>query len=126
MNIEAVKEQQIQDKYLQKWVKKYLEQYFQTDIGNVQNVLCYHKLGKDKQEQRKLALPRPILKPAIKWFHLVTGHHGERRLGLTLKSRFHPPDLTVRLGSTNFQALGDTLWYEKRENIEKFISAAYI
>ena len=30
-----------------------------------------------------------MLKPAIKWFHLVTGHPGERRLELSLKARFH-------------------------------------
>ena len=32
-------------------------------------------------------------KPAIKWFHLVTGHTGENRLEMTLKSRFHHPEL---------------------------------
>ena len=49
LNIEVAKEQQIQDKDLQKWVKKYPEQYFQTDISNIQNILCYCKPGKDKQ-----------------------------------------------------------------------------
>lgn len=35
-------------------------QYFYTDIGDHQNVLCYCKLGTDKQECWKLALPRSI------------------------------------------------------------------
>ena len=84
-----VKEQQIQDKDLQKYVKKYPGQYFQTGIGDVQNVLCYCKPGKDKQKHWKLALPRSMLKPAIKWFHLVTGHCGEK-VGINFKIRIPP------------------------------------
>ena len=48
LNIEVAKEQQIQDEDLQKWVKKYPDQCFQTDIGDVQNILYYCKQGKDK------------------------------------------------------------------------------
>ena len=38
-------------------------------------------------------LPRTLLKPAIKWFHLVTGHPGEKRLEMTLKARYYHPEI---------------------------------
>ena len=34
-----------------------------------------------------------MLKRAIKWFHLVTGHPGEKRLELTLKQRYYHPEM---------------------------------
>ena len=48
LNIEIVKEQQIQDEDLQKWINKYPDQYFYTNIGDAEDVLCYCKPGKDE------------------------------------------------------------------------------
>ena len=53
----------------------------------------YCKPGLNKNENWKIVLPRKLLKPAIKWFHIVTGHPGEKRLELTLRLRFFHPEL---------------------------------
>ena len=31
--------------------------------------------------------------PTIKWFHVVTGHPGTKRLRLTLQAKYYHPDL---------------------------------
>ena len=36
-----------------------------------------------------------MLKPVIKWFHLVTSPSGKKRLKSTLKSRFCHPELRL-------------------------------
>ena len=46
-----------------------------------------------KEENWKIVLPRILLMPTIKWFHIVTGHPGEKRLELTLRSIFFYPEL---------------------------------
>ena len=51
------------------------------------------KRGHDQQSQWKIVLPKKLLKPAIKWFHLVTGHPGEKRLEMTLKQRYYHPEI---------------------------------
>ena len=51
------------------------------------------KRGYDQQSQLKIVLPKKLLKPAIKWFHLVTGHPGEKRLEMTLKQRYYHPEI---------------------------------
>ena len=78
MNIAVVKEQHPQDENVQKWINKYLDQYFYTNSSDVQDVLHYCKSGNDEQDHWKLELPRSMVKPAIKWFHLVTDHPGEK------------------------------------------------
>ena len=66
---------------------------FFKDIGKTKEVLCYVKPGQDKNSQWKIVLPRKLLKPAIKWFHLVTGHPGEKRLEMTLRARYYHPEI---------------------------------
>ena len=34
-----------------------------------------------------------MIKPTIKWFHIVTGHPGQKRLYLTLKAKYHHKQL---------------------------------
>ena len=78
LNIEALQEAQMEDDELQKWKDKNPDCYFETKIGKVQNVLCYCKPGLNKSENWKIALPRKLMKSTIKWFHIVTGHPGEK------------------------------------------------
>ena len=56
-------------------------------------MLCYCKPGLNKEENWKIVLPRKLLMSTIKWFHIVTGHPGEKILELTLRSRFFHPEL---------------------------------
>ena len=41
----------------------------------------------------KIALPRQLSKPIVKWFHLIAGHPGEKRPEQTIKARYHHPNL---------------------------------
>ena len=34
-----------------------------------------------------------MIKPAVKWFHIVTGHPGSKKLRLTLEQRYHHPGM---------------------------------
>ena len=78
LNIENIKEQQDEDPELQRMLEKYPNSYFFKNIGTTRKVICYVKPGLDKKENWKIALPRQLLKPTIKWFHLVAGHPGEK------------------------------------------------
>ena len=93
LNIEAIKAAQQEDEDLRKWKNNNPNCYFTTKIGKVKNVLCYCKPGLNKEENWKIVLPRKLLMSTIKWFHIVTGHPGENRLELTLRSRFFHPEL---------------------------------
>ena len=69
------------------------------NIGNVNNVICYVKPGDNKTENWKIALPRQLLKPTVKWFHLVAGHPGEKRLEQTIKARHHHPNIWAEISN---------------------------
>ena len=69
------------------------------NIGHIGDVICYVKTGENKNEHLKIALPRQLSKPTVKWFHLVAGHPGEKQLEQTIK-RSLPPS---KLANRNFQ-----------------------
>ena len=52
-------------------------------------MLCYCKPGLNKEENWKIVLPRKLIMSTIKWFHIVTGHPGEK----ILRSRLFHPEL---------------------------------
>ena len=93
LNIEYIKENQTKDDELDKWRQKYPERYIFKDIGEVHKVMVYVRPGDDPKTQWKIVLPRSVLKKTIEWYHQVTGYPGEKKLRMTLQSRFHHPDL---------------------------------
>ena len=58
-------------------------------IGHIRDAICYVKPGENKNENWKIALPRQLLKPTVKWLHLVAGHPGKKQLEQTIKARYH-------------------------------------
>ena len=68
VNLENIKELQDADQELQRLKDKHPEPYFCKDTSQTQNVLCYVKLGKDKDENWKILITNKLLNPTIKWF----------------------------------------------------------
>jgi hypothetical protein len=62
-----MKEWQNTDKILQDQATKYEERYVHKRVGIVYDILCYIKPG-DSQANWKIALPKDLLMPTIKWF----------------------------------------------------------
>ena len=87
LNLENIKELQNADGSLQKLKDKHPELYFHKDINQTQDVLCYVRAGKDKDKSWKIVLPDKLLRPTMKWFHIVTGRAGWNRLYMTISAR---------------------------------------
>ena len=51
-----------------------------TAIGKVQQPLWHWKSGLNKKGNWMIVLPRRLLKSPIKWFHIVTGHPGDKNV----------------------------------------------
>ena len=78
LNIRNIKNTQDDDPKLQRMLQKFPNSYFVQIIGHMKNVICYVNPGENKNENWKIVLPRQLLKPTVKWFHLVAGHPGEK------------------------------------------------
>ncbi len=79
LDLEKIKERQDHDEKLMQLTVKYPEWNSHKTINNVDNILCYTKLG-DNPANWKIALPEDLIKSTIKWYHQVTGHPGSKRL----------------------------------------------
>jgi hypothetical protein len=85
-------ELQQQDKQLLALQVKYPDNYVNLQLDdNVDEIICYKK--DPTQPNWKIALPESMVVDAIKWFHQVMGHPGEKRLRDTLNQRYHHPNL---------------------------------
>ncbi len=62
-------------------------------FDNNVELLCYVKPGLNPWTQWKFAISASMIKPTIKWFHLVMGHPGRSRLRLALQLQFQHQDL---------------------------------
>lgn len=80
-----------------KWKRAFPKRYTTKEIGKVKDLVCYVREGEDPDKQWKNTLPRSMIKPTIKWFHLVTGHPGSKQLRLTLKKKYHYPYLRAEV-----------------------------
>ena len=65
------------------------ERYFTKEIGEVNDLICWVKEHDDPLRKWKIALPTSMIKPTMEWFHMVTGHPGQKRLFLTLSAKYH-------------------------------------
>jgi hypothetical protein len=70
LNMETIKEQQDADSNLQRQATKYADRYVRKSVSSIDNVLCYVK-PRDPPANWKIALPKSMLQPTIRWFHLV-------------------------------------------------------
>ena len=92
LDIENIKEKQDQDNDLQQSVTKHPEWYTRKNFHTVADVLCYTKPG-DHPANWKIALPKELIGPTVKWYHQVTGHPGSKRLYEQIRQRYHNRDL---------------------------------
>jgi hypothetical protein len=72
LDMEMIKQQDA-DNNLQRQATKYADQYVRKSVTAVDDVLCYVKPG-DPPANWKIALPKSMLQPTIRWFHQITGH----------------------------------------------------
>ena len=79
LDIENIKEKQQLDIELQQSATKHPDWYSQKRFNDVTNVLCYTKPGDDPANW-KIALPKELIGPTVKWYHQVTGHPGSKTL----------------------------------------------
>ena len=93
LNIKHMRDKQYADNDLLRLKKKYPERYFTKEIGNVKDLICWVKEHDDPLRKWKIALPTFMIKPTIKWFHVVTGHPGQKRLYLTMQAKHYHPQL---------------------------------
>ncbi len=90
--MEMIKEQKDADNDLQHQATKYADRYVRKSISSIDNILCYVKPG-DPPVNWKIALPKPMLQPAIRWFHQITGHPGSKHLQMQICSRYYHRNL---------------------------------
>jgi hypothetical protein len=90
LDIENVKEKQDEDNNLQQTATKHPEWYGCKTFNQVTDVLYYTKPG-DNPSNWKIALPKKLIKPTVKWYHQVTGHPGSKRFYEQICQRYHNP-----------------------------------
>ncbi len=90
--MENIKKQQDADDALLQHATKYADQYMPKRIGTIDDILCYIKPG-DPPNNWKIALPKSLLQPTIKWFHQVTGRPGRKRLYMQISSQYYQRDI---------------------------------
>jgi hypothetical protein len=78
-DIENIKEKQDEDNDLQQSATKHPERYSRKTLDQVTDILCYTKPG-DNPSNWKIALPKELIKPTVKWYQQVTDHPGSKRL----------------------------------------------
>jgi hypothetical protein len=84
LDIENIKEKKDEDYDLQQDATKHPEWYSCKTFDQVTDVLCYINSG-DNPSNWKIALPKELIRPTVKWYHQVTGHRNKldgKRYGL--------------------------------------------
>jgi hypothetical protein len=97
---ENIKEKQYEDNDIQQTATKHPEWYSCKTFDQVTDVLCYTKPG-DNPSNWKIALPKELIKPTVKWYHQVTGHPGSKRLYEQIRQRYHNHDLRRYINNFN-------------------------
>jgi hypothetical protein len=100
LDIENIKEKQIEDEKLQQSVIKHPEWYSHKTFNDIRDVLCYTKVGDDPANW-KIALPSELIAPTVKWYHQVTGHPGSKRLNDLISKRYYNRDLRRYIDNFN-------------------------
>jgi hypothetical protein len=100
LNIENIKEKQVEDNKRQQSVKRHPEWYSHKTFNDIADVLCYIKLG-DNPANWKIALPSELINATIRWYHQVTGHPGSKRLNDLISKRYYNRDLRQYIDNFN-------------------------
>jgi hypothetical protein len=110
LDIENIKEKQDEDNDLQQTATKHPEWHSHKTFDQVTCVLCYTKPG-DNPSSWKIAFPKELIRPTVKWYHQVTGHPGSKRLYEQIYQRYHNHDLRRCIDNFNYD-------YCKRKKID--------
>ena len=97
LDLENIREEQLNDKVLQRHIQKFPDLYVQKTLGKDIQVTCYVKPSDDPQKQWKVYLPDSMLKNTVHWFHLALGHPGASRLKASISARYYNPGLTAEI-----------------------------
>jgi hypothetical protein len=100
LDIENIKEKQDEDNDLQQTATKHPEWYSRETFHQVMDALCYTKPGGNPSNW-KIALPKELIKPTVKWYHQVTGHPGSKRLYEQIPQKYHNRDLRRYIDNFN-------------------------
>jgi hypothetical protein len=74
----------------------YPDNYVNLQLDDdVNDIICYKK--DPTQPNWKMVLPESMVVDAVKWFHQVMGHPGEKRLRDMLKQCYHHPKLRYHI-----------------------------
>ena len=97
LNLSNMRDKQYECKDIQRWKEKYPKSFIKKEIGTVPDLICYVKPGTNPDTSWRIVLPTSMLDSTIKWFHLVTGHPGSKRLELTLRHKYYHQSLRNRI-----------------------------
>ena len=100
LDIENIKERQLEDNELQQSVIRHPEWFNHKTFNEVTDVLCYTKPG-DNPSNWKIALPSELINPTVRWYHQVTGHPGSKRLNDLISKRYYNRDLRRYIDNFN-------------------------
>ena len=92
LDMQTISEKQLDDEKLIARANKHKELYFKKKLDG-HTILCYCKDKDNRNTNWRIALPESMLKSTVKWYHIVTGHPGSKKLRLTLQQRYHHPEL---------------------------------
>ena len=92
LDMQTISEKQKEDTELVARANKHKDLYFEKKLDG-HKVICFSKDKEQRSSKWKIALPEAMIKPAVKWFHIVTGHPGSKKLRLTLEQRYHHPGM---------------------------------
>ncbi len=92
LDLENIKERQDEDDRLTKSTVRHPTWYSHKTINDVEDILCYTKLG-DNAANWRIALSEDLILPTIKWYHQVTGHPCSKKLYRQLSQRYYHGDL---------------------------------
>jgi hypothetical protein len=96
LNYAHIHELQQQDKQLLALQVKYPDNYVNLQLDdNVNDINSYKK--DLTQPNWKIALPESMVVDTVKWFHLVMGHPGKKRLQEMLNQHYHHPRLRYHI-----------------------------
>ena len=84
--MQTIHEKQLEDADLLASVARYPDRYFTKTLSE-QDIICYSTSTANRDTQFKIALPTSMLAQTIEWFHIVTGHPGEKKLCMTIQQR---------------------------------------
>ncbi|KAL7528999.1 hypothetical protein ACHAWF_002797 [Thalassiosira exigua] len=102
LNIEMIHHKQYEDDVIKRWLRKFLGQFRTIKSGNANDLIIYVKKGDNPARQWQIALPHCMIDERIKWYHIVTGHPGAKRLHSTLSSKYYNPNLRGKVDKYHY------------------------